>query len=191
MVIPRERLVVVEPDHTEFVLEYLTNKDFIKVANVTRDKYNPNHIELVKINEKAYSKHRNWVYIFIAVKGNRIVIIKIGETMECLLTKTRGHGCDKYEYYSRAFTINGKKYNAGRLGAYSSGTGTNQFVRELCLEFLDEGYEVKVIAKKLHCGRCSKTGIKMYEYPKDVEVKLLEGFYNIYQCKPEGNPRNK
>jgi hypothetical protein len=190
MVVPREKLFVVEPDHTEFVLKYLTNKDFIRVADVIRYKCNPDHIELVKINEKAYHKHRNWVYIFIAVKGNRYVIIKIGETMECLLTKTRGHGCDKYEYYSREYTINGKRYNAGRLGAYSSGTGTDQTVREVCQEFLDEGYEVKVIAKKLHCGRCSKTGKKMYEYSKDVEVKLLEDFHNIYRSKPKGNKRN-
>ena len=56
--------------------------------------------------------------------------------------------------------------------------------------FLDEGYEVKVIAKKLHSGRCSKTGKKMYEYSKDVEVKLLEDFHNIYRSKPKGNKRN-
>ena len=191
MVIPRERLIVVEPDHSEFVLKYLTNENFIKVADVIRDKCNSDHIELVKINEKAYSNHRNWVYIFIAVKGDRIVIIKIGETMECLLTKTKGYGNEKYEYYSREKTINGKRVNAGRLGAYSGGSGTNQTVRDICQELLDEGYKVKVIAKKLHCGKCSKTGIKMYEYPKDVELGLLEGFYDIYRSKPKGNKRYK
>ena len=109
-----------------------------------------------------------WVYFITAWQDRTLVdIIKIGSTKHKLLKRSKLRG---YWVYN----------NRARISRYVNDYGTNEFVREVMVDQLKNGLQIKVFASRT-------MDLVQKEQRLDIEEHLIRSYNDMFDRKPIAN----
>ena len=141
------------------------NPIFICEFELTDFEYRP--VRLINPNWEV-AEEDGWIYFITAWQNRSLVdIIKIGSTKHKLLKRSKLRGY---------WVCN----NRARISRYVGDYGTNEFVREVMVDQLKNGLQIKVFASRT-------MDLVQKEQRLDIEEHLIRSYNDMFDRKPIAN----